>query len=123
MGKAVLADLVVSSLQSVDERGLRIVPVKVAISGHEGFYGQPTGFLAAFVSAHTVGDYSQSAFAQELAVVVRLPIAERVLVILAQASNVGLTGDFNAGSNHHAVTILEVRVTDIGKQITLRHKP
>jgi hypothetical protein len=47
-------------------------------------------------------------------VVLGLPIAKRVLIILAHASDVGLTGNLNAGANLHPVTISFMGLVSIG---------
>src|SRR5947209_20421108 len=55
---------------------LRIVTRTLIVDFANGFHGEATGFLTAFVSAHAVGDDSQSSFALKFGVACRLPIKE-----------------------------------------------
>jgi len=122
MGKAVLADLLMGGLQSLDQSGLRVIADEVAIGRHQGFDRQAACLLATFVTAHTVSHYGQTALTQELVVVVGFPIAERILIIFAQAANVGLAGEFNAGAKLHPVTMGSAGIKCIG-EIAVEHKP
>ncbi len=122
MGKAVLQYLLVRHLQSLDQRGLRIVAAKVAIHGHQRFHRQPARFLTAFVAAHAVRYNRQPPLAQELLVVLRLPIAKRILVILAHAADVGLARYFNSGAHLHPITTWIAGMTSIGNDRASRRK-
>src|ERR1700674_568803 len=99
MRKAVLPDLVMCRLQSLDQRRLRVVAAEVAIDRHQRFHRQKGRFLTTFVAAHAVRHNRQPALAQELPVVLRLPITEGILVVLAQAADVGLARYFDSGAN------------------------
>ena len=114
MGKAVLPDLLVGRLQTLDQRLLRVVAAKVAIDRHQRFHRQPARFLTALVAAHAVRDHRQPSLAQELLVVLRLPIAEGILVVLAHAADVGLARYLDSGANFHPGTTSFAGMTSIG---------
>src|SRR6266853_166658 len=114
MRKAVLTDLLVGRLQSLDQRRLRIVTAKVAIYLQQCFHGQSARFLAAFIAAHSVRHNRQPTLAEELLVVLRLPITKRIFVILAQAADIGLDRHLNPGANFHPVTVSLAGMTSIG---------
>src|ERR1019366_8729890 len=116
MGKAVLPDILVGRLQSLDQRLLRVVAAKVAIRRQQCFHRQPTRFLTALVAAHAVRDHRQPSLAQELPVVLRFPIAERILVIGALAAQVGLHRYFNSVANLHPSTTSFAEMTSIGNE-------
>src|ERR1035437_3502874 len=114
MGKAVLPNILVGRLQSLDQRLLRVVAAKVAIHCQQRFHRQPACFLTALVAAHAVRDHRQPSLAQEQPVVLRFPIAERILVIGALAAQVGLHRYFNSVANLHPATTLLAELTDLG---------
>ena len=116
MRKAVLSDLLVGRLQSLDQRRLRIVTAKVAIDLQQCFHGQSARFLAAFIAAHSVRHNRQPTLAEELLVVLRLPITKRIFVILAQAADIGLDRHLNSGANLHPDTISIREMTSIGNE-------
>src|ERR1700687_2304425 len=121
MGKAILPDLLVGRLQSLNQRRLRIVAAKVAIDLHQCFHRQTARFLTAFVAAHAVRHNRQTTLAQELPVALRLPITKGILVVLAQAADVGLARYFNSGANLHPVTTSSAGMTSIGNDSIRGH--
>src|SRR6266481_8606238 len=73
------------------------------------------GFLATFVAAHAVGHDCQPPFAEKLLIILRLPITEGILVVLALAADIGLTRDFDSGTNFHQSVSGADRVHGTGK--------
>src|SRR6266567_2757127 len=73
------------------------------------------GFLATFVAAHAIGHNCQPPFAEKLLIILRLPIAEGILVVLALAADIGLTRDFDSGTNFHQSVCGADRVHGTGK--------
>src|SRR5258706_11684605 len=114
MRKAVFADLLVGGLQSLDQRRLRVVAGKVAIGRNQRFHRQPARFLTAFVAAHAVCNNRQPSLAQELLVVLRLPITKRIFVILAYTTDIRLDRHLDSGTDLHLVTALIAGMTGIG---------
>src|SRR5260370_32897275 len=58
----------------------------------------------------------QPSLAQELLIVLRLPIAKRIFVILAQAADIRLDRHLNSGANLHPVTISIAGMKSIGNE-------
>src|ERR1700686_4005805 len=101
MGKTVVPNLLVGRLQSLDQRFPRVIAAIVPISRDHPFHRYTARFLATFITAHSVRHNRQAPFAQEFAVIVRLPITKRILVVLTEATNIGLAGYLNASANLH----------------------
>src|SRR5258708_39914526 len=116
MRKAVFADLLVGGLQSLDQRRLRVVAGKVAIGRNQRFHRQPARFLTAFVAAHAVCDNREPSLAQELLVVLRLPITKRLFVILAYTADIRLDRHLDSGPDLQLVTALISVMTGIGNE-------
>src|SRR5258708_11742003 len=114
MRKAIFADLLVGGLQSLDQRSLRVVAGKVAIGRNQRFHRQPACFLTAFVAAHAVRNDRQPSLAQELLVVLLLPITKRIFVLLAYTTNIRLDRHLDSGADLHLVTALIPAMTGIG---------
>src|ERR1039458_379552 len=122
MGKTVLPDLLVGRLQTLDQRLLGVIAAEVAIDGHQRFHRQSARFLPAFVAAHAVRYHGQPPLAEELPIVLGLPIAKRILVILAHAADVGLARYLNPGANLHPGTTSVTGMTSIGDDCLPRHR-
>src|ERR1700732_3645600 len=96
-------------------------PPKGAIDLHRRFHRQTPRFLTAFVAAHAVRHNRQPSLAQELLIILRLPIAKRIFVVLAQAADVGLARYFDSGANLHADATSSAGMTSIGKDSIRGH--
>src|SRR6266849_2964895 len=105
MREAVSPDLLVGRLQSLDQGGLRVVSDSVTIDRHQRFHCQPARFLTALVATHAIRYDRQPPLAQELPVVLRLPIAKEIFVILPLAPDIRLARHLNPGANLHPGTI------------------
>ena len=91
MRETVFPDLFVGSLDRGCQRLLGIDSVGVTVGRDDRLDCQPAGLLPAFIASHAVGNDRQPALALELPIVLRFPVAEGILVILAVAADVGLT--------------------------------
>ena len=78
-----------------------VVSAKIAIHRDQRFDRQAARLLTAFLAAHAVRDNRQPPLAQELLVVLRLPITEGILVVVAHAADVGLGRHFDSSTNLH----------------------
>src|SRR6266852_5459720 len=114
MREAVSPDLLVGRLQSLDQGGLRVVADSVTIDRHQRFHCQPARFLTALVATHAIRYDRQPPLAQELPVVLRLPIAKEIFVILPLAPDIRLARHLNSGANLHPGTISITGMTSIG---------
>jgi len=93
-------DAVMSGQESLQEKGSRVAGrVSVRIFNH--LDGDTAGFLAAFVSAHTVSDDGEAALLLELLVARWLPVGVAVFVVLALSPDVSESGQFDSGTNLH----------------------
>src|SRR6202166_690467 len=101
MGKTVFPNLLVRRLQRLDQRFPRVVAAKVPISRDHPFHRYTACLLATLITAHAVRYNRQAPFAQEFAVIVRLPITKGILVVLTEATNIGLAGYLYASANLH----------------------
>src|ERR1700756_2461393 len=79
------------------QRILRIVLKVPVIHEAHGFDREAARLLPAFVTAHPVGDHSQSALPREFFVGIRLPVEARVFVVDALAPDVSEARDFQSG--------------------------
>src|ERR1700727_2577255 len=77
----------VSSGKCFEQGDVRIVPDDVVVDFTDRLYRQPAGFLAAFVSAHAVGDYRQPSLTFKFCSD-RLPFENGILVVFALATHV-----------------------------------
>src|ERR1700688_4811644 len=101
MGKTVFPNLLVGRLQRLDQRFPWVVAAKVPISRDHPIHRYTARFLATLITAHAVRYNRQAPFAQEFAVIVRLPITKGILVVLTETTNIGLAGYLNASANLH----------------------
>jgi hypothetical protein len=63
--------------------------------------GNATGFLTAFVAAHSVGNNCKSALAREFFIAGGLPVSVLVLVVIPLAANVAQAGQLYSGPYLH----------------------
>ena len=77
--------------------GRRLMPVDLEHS----FNREPAGFLSPFITTHAVGNHGESAYALEIALRLRLPIGQGILIVLAPAAHIGLVRDFDTGPREY----------------------
>src|ERR1700690_775982 len=122
MGKAVLPDPLVSALQGLDQCLLRVVAGKIKIGRQQRFPRRATRYLEPYTADNAIRHNRHSPLAEEQLVILRLPIAEGILVIAAHASDVGLARYFNSGADLHPDTISIAGMAGIGKWKTIMGK-
>src|SRR5690242_1360652 len=100
----ILLDLFMRGAKPAQQHVARITRA-VVVDILNGFYRETAGFLSAFIPAHAVSDEGEPAFLLEVRVVVRFPVREKVLVVLALAANVRQAGHFDAWPNVHYASL------------------
>src|SRR5438552_15211865 len=93
-------DAVMSGKEYLQEKGSRVAG-RVSVCIFNRLDGDTTGFLAAFVSAHTVSDNGEAALLLELLVARRLPVGVAVFVVLALATPISESGQLDSGPTSH----------------------
>src|ERR1700757_2080775 len=103
MLEGIALDHLMSGLQSGDQGSLGVASEIAIVNMTHGFHRETAGFLAAFVSAHAVGDGSETAFAAEIIVRIGLPVKERVFIIAALQADIGKARGLNSALRSFAV--------------------
>jgi hypothetical protein len=97
----VLPNSAMRFLERFHQNGPRVPNRRCGVNFLDGFYCYATGFLAAFVSAHTISDNGETALALEFLVTHWLPVQVTILIILALATYIGKTGQLDSRTNPH----------------------
>jgi hypothetical protein len=84
----------VSPGKSLEQSGVRITADDMVVNVAHCLDRQSTRFLAAFVSAHPIGDHRESAFAVKFIVGDGFPIKIGILIVLALAAYIAQAGNF-----------------------------
>ena len=98
------ADGLVRGAQSFREREFGILSRAAHIGGSNYVNRNSTGEFAAFISAHAIGHNHQPALGLELFVALRLGIAVGILVVVANAPNVGEVPKFYSRPDSHGLS-------------------
>src|ERR1700730_18496962 len=95
---SIVLDAFVGGREGAKQSCLRSIAEALVVDFADSLDCQTARFLAAFVSAHAIGNYGQPALALELLIAGGLPIEVRIFIVLTLPTDVGQASHFNAGS-------------------------
>jgi hypothetical protein len=105
--------------ERIHQSGLRVIVETLIVNFANGLNGEAAGFLAAFVSTHTIGDDGKASLALKVLCAGGLPIEVGVLIIFALATHIAQASYFDSGFHVHAID-RQFFATSIGGVETMR---